>query len=136
MKNLLDGLVASTRAGPQTAATVLTQRAAMATKGAMTRPASHDRAPGRPTHPETGRKGLYVSPAFTLGSRGDRTETKPLLGYLYRARRLRGTPAASAGARAPSPSGTTAASGTTPCTTTAGTAGVMRRITIRGERPR
>src|SRR3546814_19963265 len=37
------------------------------------------------THPETGRKGLYVNSAFTVGIKGmAEGESRPILEYLYR----------------------------------------------------
>jgi taurine dioxygenase len=84
MKGLLDGLVARHSAGPQYAeGGYSTLSKSMKTKSA-------DRAGGvvcHPlvrTHPETGEKALYVNPSFTVGIEGMRLdESMALLGYLF-----------------------------------------------------
>ena len=72
------------------------------------------------THPETGRKALYVNAAFTQHIVGvDPERSKALLAHLYaQAAILRNTNAASAGRPAPWRSGTTAPASTTPSPTT------------------
>ena len=126
MKGLLDGLVGIHSAGPQYGgAGYSTQSTAMATKGADAAAASRVEHPVVTTHPETGRRGLYVNPAFTVGIKGMRSAGVQGAARLpVPARPGRGVhvPAALA-ARAPWRCGTTAASSTTPCTTTAATAG-------------
>jgi taurine dioxygenase len=86
MKSLLDGLVGVHSAGPQYGgAGYSTQSTAMATKGAQEAAASCVEHPVVRTHPETGRKGLYVNPAFTVGIKGmHAAEAKAILGFLHR----------------------------------------------------
>ena len=84
MKELLDGLVALHSAGPQYAeGGYSTKSRSMKTKNA----AGADRVVRHPvvrTHPETGRKGLYVNRAFTIGIEGlRRDESAPLLEQLF-----------------------------------------------------
>jgi taurine dioxygenase len=84
MQQLLDGLVARHSAGPQYAeGGYSTLSKSMKTKAA-------DQAgqivhhPVVRTHPETGRKGLYVNPSFTVGIEGMRLdESMALLGFLF-----------------------------------------------------
>ncbi len=84
MKGLLDGLVATHSAGPQySEGGYSTRSKAMKTKSAGTaaRVVSH---PLVRSHPETGRKALYVNRAFTLGIEGMRTEeSAALLKFLF-----------------------------------------------------
>jgi taurine dioxygenase len=86
MKGLLDGLVGIHSAAPQYGgAGYSTQSTAIATKGAADAAASRVEHPVVITHPETGRKGLYVNPAFTIGITGmHRAESQALLRFLYR----------------------------------------------------
>jgi taurine dioxygenase len=86
MKGLLDGLVGIHSAGPQYGgAGYSTQSTAMTTKGVDDAAASRVEHPVVITHPETGRKGLYVNPAFTIGIKGmHRAEAQALLRFLYR----------------------------------------------------
>jgi taurine dioxygenase len=86
MKGLLDGLIGIHSAGPQYGgAGYSTQSTAMATKGVDDAATSRVEHPVVITHPETGRKGLYVNPAFTIGIKGmHRAESQALLRFLYR----------------------------------------------------
>jgi len=86
MKGLLDGLIGIHSAGPQYGgAGYSTQSTAMSTKGVDDAVASRVEHPVVITHPETGRKGLYVNPAFTIGIKGmHRAESQALLRFLYR----------------------------------------------------
>ena len=84
MKGLLDGLVARHSAGPQYAEGGYSTRSkSMKTKSAD----EADRVVRHPlvrTHPETGRKALYVNRAFTVGIEGMHAgESKALLEYLF-----------------------------------------------------
>ena len=85
MKQLLDGLVGVHSAGPQYAeGGQSTKSKAMATKNAdlASRTVEH---PLIRTHPESGRKGLYVNRAFTTGIKGLRPdEADTLLQFLFR----------------------------------------------------
>lgn len=85
MKSLLDDLVAVHSAGSQYGgAGYSTQSTAMSTKGASDAAASRVEHPVVTTHPETGRKGLYVNPAFTTGITGMHgAESRALLSFLY-----------------------------------------------------
>ncbi len=84
MQRMLDGLVAVHSAGPQYAeGGQSTKSTAMKTKNAdlALRRVEH---PLVRTHPETGRKSLYVNQAFTIGIVGmHRAESKALLDFLF-----------------------------------------------------
>jgi taurine dioxygenase len=84
MKRLLDGLVATHSAGPQySEGGYSTRSKAIKTKSADTAA----RIVGHPlvrSHPETGRKALYVNQAFTIGIEGmRREESAALLRFLF-----------------------------------------------------
>ncbi len=84
MKHLLEGLVAEHSAGPQYAEGGYSTRShSMKTKSAD----NADRVVHHPlvrTHPETGRKALYVNRAFTVGIQGMRAnESTALLEFLF-----------------------------------------------------
>jgi taurine dioxygenase len=85
MKDLVDGLVGVHSAGPQYGgAGYSTQNSAIATHGAAEAAASRVEHPVVRTHPETGRRGLYVNRAFTIGIKGmHRAESKALLTFLF-----------------------------------------------------
>jgi len=84
MKDLLDGLVAKHSAGPQYAeGGYSTLSKSMKTKSADLAGAVV-RHPLVRTHPETGKKALYVNPSFTVGIEGMRLdESMALLGFLF-----------------------------------------------------
>lgn len=86
MKGVLNGLVGIHSAGPQYGGTGYSRQSrAMSTKGEDAAAASRVEHPVVRTHPETGRKGLYVNPAFTVGIKGMRPdESRALLRFLYR----------------------------------------------------
>jgi taurine dioxygenase len=84
MKGMLDGLIALHSAGPQYAEGGYSTRSrSMRTKNAE----GADRVVRHPlvtTHPENGRKGLFVNRAFTIGVEGlRRDESTALLEYLF-----------------------------------------------------
>jgi taurine dioxygenase len=85
MQNMIDGLVAVHSAGPQYAqGGQSTKSKAMKTKNAdlAGRRVEH---PVVRTHPETGRKSLYVNRAFTIGIAGMHGgESRALLDYLFK----------------------------------------------------
>jgi taurine dioxygenase len=84
MKGLIDGLVGLHSAGPQYAAGGYSTRTrSMRTKNAEDADGVV-RHPVVRTHPETGRKGLYVNRAFTIGIDGMQPdEAAALLRYLF-----------------------------------------------------
>lgn len=85
MKGMLDGLVATHSAGRQYGAGGQSTRSkAMATKNSDAALATVEHPVVR-THPESGRKGLYVNRAFTVKINGmRRDESDALLEFLYR----------------------------------------------------
>jgi len=85
MQGVLDGLVGIHSAGPQYGGGGYSQQSsAMTTKAASDAASTQVEHPVVCTHPETGRRGLYVNPAFTIGIKGmTRAESKPLLRFLY-----------------------------------------------------
>jgi taurine dioxygenase len=85
MQGLLDGLVGIHSAGPQYGGGGYSRRSkAMATSGSAAAAASRVEHPVVRTHPETGRKSLYVNQAFTVGIKGmNRNESAALLGFLF-----------------------------------------------------
>ncbi|MFT4987891.1 MAG: taurine dioxygenase [Acidimicrobiales bacterium] len=84
MKDMLDGLVAVHSAGSQYQdGGTSTRSKAMRTKNADLA-AKEVQHPVVRTHPENGRKGLYVNRAFTTRIRGlRRNESEALLGFLF-----------------------------------------------------
>ena len=123
MQGLLDGLEGVHSAGPQYGGGAVTRRrrSPRRTRSWQRRRVEH---PVVRTHPETGRKGLYVNPAFAIGIEGmrrpNRRRCSSSCSSTPRRNRSR---AGSAGGTARWRCGTTAACSTTRCTTTAGSAG-------------
>lgn len=89
MKDLLEGLIAIHSAGSQYGRTSESsknrdKRSSMETAATEEAETTIEHPVVR-THPETGRKGLFVNPAFTVKFKNmTRRESKPLLEYLYR----------------------------------------------------
>lgn len=84
MKSFLDGLVAKHSAGPQYAEGGYSTRAKSMKTKAAERADAVVRHPLVRTHPETGRKALYVNRAFTIGIEGMRPdESAALLEFLF-----------------------------------------------------
>lgn len=85
MKGMLEGLKATHSAGRQYGeGGKSTKSKAMSTKN-VDLAAQVVEHPVVRTHPESGRKGLYVNPAFTVKIKGMRpAESEALLGFLYR----------------------------------------------------
>ncbi len=85
MKELIDPLVGVHSASEQYGGNGYSQRStAMTTRDEAGASASHTEHPVVRTHPETGRKALYVNRAFTLGIKGmHRAESRALLEFLF-----------------------------------------------------
>lgn len=85
MKELIDPLVAIHSARMQYGGNGFSQRStAMRTKGEADAAASEVEHPVVRTHPETGRKALFVNRAFTVGIKGmHRAESRALLELLF-----------------------------------------------------
>lgn len=85
MKELIDGLVGVHSASVQYGGNGYSQRStAMETKDSTGAAESEVEHPVVRTHPETGRKGLFVNRAFTLGIKGMyRSESQALLEFLF-----------------------------------------------------
>ena len=85
MRGLLDGLVGVHSASKQYGGAGYSQQSsAIATHGEADAASSRVEHPVVRTHPETGRRALYVNEAFTIGIKGmSRAESKSLLGFLF-----------------------------------------------------
>ncbi|QLC24630.1 taurine dioxygenase [Parasphingopyxis algicola] len=84
MKKLLDGLVAVHSASREYGTRGHSAQARQSMQASTTDAAPEYEHPVVRTHPETGRKGLYVNPAFTLRFKDmSRHESKPLLNFLF-----------------------------------------------------
>jgi len=85
VKSLLNGLVAPPSPGPQHAeGGYSTRSTSMKTKNSAVAADAVVRHPLVRTHPETGRKGLFVNRAFTIGIEGMKPhESQPLLEQLF-----------------------------------------------------
>ena len=136
MRRLLDGLVAVNSSAKADVTKTREDRLRDAARSDAKREyvAAH---PVVRTHPETGRKALYVNGGHTVRFK-DMTEEEsaPLLQYLSRISSARNSLAVSAGRSARSRFGTTAARSTTRSTTTTAGAASCTRITLAGDQPR
>jgi len=84
MKDLLDGLKAVHSASREYSAKGASAQSRKSMQAHEAKDAPEYQHPVVRTHPETGRKGLFVNPAFTLRFAGmTRRESKPLLDFLF-----------------------------------------------------
>ena len=84
LKQTLDGMTAIHSASREYGAKGHSAQARQSMQATSTDSAPEYEHPVVRTHPETGRKGLFINPAFTLRFTGwSRAESKPLLNYLF-----------------------------------------------------
>ncbi|WP_035615457.1 TauD/TfdA dioxygenase family protein [Hyphomonas johnsonii] len=84
LKKTLSGMTAIHSAGKEYGAKGISAKDRKSMQATRADDAPEYEHPVIRTHPETGRKGLYVNPAFTLRFAGwTRAESKPLLNYLF-----------------------------------------------------
>ena len=136
MRRLLEGLRAVNVAGKP--ATLRTREEMHSKRGtAADVEATSAVHPVVRTHPETGRKALYVNLAHTLRFEDmSEDESAPLLGYLFAHQIDRSSPAGSAGARGSLAFWDNRASLHYPLNDYHGHRRVMHRVTLLGDRPR
>jgi taurine dioxygenase len=84
LKATLSGLTAIHSAGREYGAKGISAESRKSMQSVQATDAPEYEHPVVRTHPETGRKGLYINPAFTLRFAGwTKRESKPLLDYLF-----------------------------------------------------
>lgn len=84
MQNLLNGMTAIHTASREYGSKGISAQARTSMQAAQAPDAPEFEHPVVRTHPETGKRGLYINPAFTLRFSGmTRRESKPLLNFLF-----------------------------------------------------